>query len=381
MEKSRITVRFDPSGKAAAPVKETAPPKPRHERSGKIIPIRPDEYAALDEPDPDYPYDYGAWKHSAAREADVLERLIRQSEPVPGPLPDDGDLRAETGVWDDPGPRRPRRRPPRAADFGRGADEAFPPLWKMAAAVLGAVATGLLFGTLLMNLIAGEPPAPEFSLQATERPENGTPAPAAGPAAGEGEAAELSGDTAQESAVPGAAGSALTAPAEVEIPARRMWLLQYGIFRTLDNARAMAQSVREKGFAATIEEADGFYVYAGIASDRDAALRTGARLTAEGFEVYVKPYALPSVTQVRWEDGSADALADYLAKGAGLLRLIGDLTLVHLEGEPVAPEESTLEMLRRSIGIFSPCIRRFIPACPRTRSRAWREWTSPPAMR
>jgi len=390
MEKSRITVRFEPSGEvqgrdATVDGGNGRPKLPR--QAGKVIPLRPNKYAALDEPSPaaeqpsdatghpaerppaapvqtpedraesrerrrtssakdhldsDYPYDYGAWNRTAAQEADELERLIRHAEQIGELPPEEDDLKAETGYWEEPGERASRRGSLRRTYYRHSGEDASPAWWKMAGSVLGAVATGILFGTLLMDFFTGSEPAAAPPAKEIERPAEGTVQQdhAANPGGGAAAADGASGAGAADS---DAAESAL---ASVEIPERRLWLLQYGNFKTLDNARAMAESIREKGFAATIEEADGFYVYAGVAAEREAALRTGVKLQAEGLEVYVKPFALPAVTQVRWEDGSAEALSDYLARGTELVRLIGGLTLVHFEGEPVAPEPTTLEKLR-----------------------------------
>ncbi|HZG87056.1 SPOR domain-containing protein [Paenibacillus sp.] len=373
----------------------TEPGKERVEAVGRsaspesnVIPLKHFEFQVSEEPvlleeketprlspprrvEPEYPYDYGAWNDASSAEADELERLIRESEPpspplraidggrrsagsrraAPPPRPyapevdeaeaDDAD--AEAGYWRGELPARGDRprtdRAGRAVPHRRGPDDG-PAWWKVAGAVVGAVATGVLFGTFVLQFFTGEPERSgldgllDAAAGAVSAPaaESGTPsAEQPGSAAVEGEEAD----------------AVEAATATIDLPERRMWLLQNGVFETLTSARALADDMKSKGLAATIEEGDRFYVYAGVTSDRDAALRAGVKLQSAGVEVYVKPYELPAVSQVRWADGSADALAGYVTRGSELVRMIGDLTLVHLEGDAaVAPERATLEKLK-----------------------------------
>lgn len=378
-------------------------------RAGNVIPLKHYEFEAASAPDPSYPYDYGAWSDTAAAEADELERLIRSSSsesqaarsslprqggkaeraPVaprfdplalrPGALDqsrakggkermrsgahpkadgfesdafdgyesaDESESFGESGYWPtaeadrDEGPRTTRRAraiPVRAS----GSDG--PAWWKVGGAVVGAVATGILFGTFLLNFFAGDSGTGDAGVESAG---GQPPIVQSGGLATGGESSAAATPPAPEGA---ADAGAETPPAfaSVDLPERRMWLLQNGKFETLDAARTLVDSMRGKGLAATIEQGDGFYVYAGVTSSRDAALRAGVKLQAAGVEVYVKPYELPPVQQVRWADGSADALSGYIGKGGGLVRMIGDLTLVHLEGaEAVAMEAATLEKVR-----------------------------------
>ncbi|HZG77037.1 MAG TPA: SPOR domain-containing protein, partial [Paenibacillus sp.] len=254
----------------------------------------------------------------------LYERLSRD---------DEDDVDAEAGYW------AGVESPSRGSRASRRRSQDGPAWWKVAASVVGAIATGVLFGSFVLNFFVGDPPQGAAVPGATE--------PSATAGAGEEAPAGADGIAAPPAAVGGEGGEAEMATAAVELPERRMFLLQNGKFETLDAARALADDMKSKGLAATIEEGDGFYVYAGVSSDRDAALRTGVKLQAKGVEVYVKPYELPKVAQVRWADGSAEALGGYVVAGSELVRRIGDLTMVHLEGDsPVAPEAATLEKLK-----------------------------------
>lgn len=295
----------------------------------------------------DYPYDYGAWYDTADGEADELERMIRSSGEYDPELekrwtarnamnePAELDREAEAGYWrfteaeaavDEP---LIRRRPPKDG----------PAWWKVAGSVIGAVATGLLFGTFILNMFTNTGETPQT---AAENP------PASATSETGGSVTETVPPTGEQG---GAAGAETTGEgavsASLDLPERRVFLLQNGVFDTLDAARTLANDMKNKGFAGTIEEGESFYVYAGVTTDRDAALRTGLLLQDSGIEVYVKPYDLPSVQEVRLTSEGAAALGEYMSISGTLVQMIGDLTLIHLDGdEAVAPEGSTMVKLK-----------------------------------
>jgi len=412
MSKARITYRFEHAGpkkdgRAAEPgaADRGAPSRKADERSASnVIPLKHIEFPVSDEPvvveqmprepakpvpfrrlEADYPYDYGAWRDPADAEADELERIIRETPPYDESL--DADVR-RGGKRD---PERPRRRAASPSDDARGAFGAAEPIglpdrsedpesgywptadefvgtrrsaasrrtppegpawWKVAGAVVGAVATGVLFGTVMLNLFAGDgtsqPPAASIGA-----PLEGDAGTVDGQAPASGAVGEAAGAGATDASGDGAAvadGATAAATAAIDLPERRMFLLQNGMFESIESARALADEMKSKGLAATIEEGEKFYVYAGVTSDRDAALRAGVKLQDAGVEVYVKAYDLPQVRQIAWasaDPASAQALADYVAKGSELVRMIGDLTLVHMEDDTaVAPDAATLETLK-----------------------------------
>ncbi|WP_309120364.1 SPOR domain-containing protein [Paenibacillus sp.] len=380
------------------------------EPPSNVIPLRHYEFQVSDEPvvleerpkpsstpparriDAEYPYDYGAWNDTSSAEADELERLIRETdayEPEPASerprgrsgergraappryspeearrlyerlsRDEEEEVDGEAGYW--PGVSEP---PPRAAraSAARRRPQDGPAWWKVAASVVGAIATGVLFGSFVLNFFVGDPPSSALPGvgESGAAQEEGADAPADGDPTG--------GTGGSEAPTAGDAGAvAEMATADVQLPERRMFLLQNGKFETLEAARTLAADMKSKGLAATIEEGDGFFVYAGVSSNRDSALRAGVKLQAQGVEVYVKPYELPKVAQVRWADGSAEALGDYVTKGSDMVRIIGDLTMVHLEGdEPVAPEKATLEKLQTehlALSKLSPAASAGLPA-------------------
>jgi len=369
MSKARITYRFEHprrvNGQAAAVPADRVNMEEENQRTSADIrehvefPVA-DEPIVLEEKPPalpariptrrvsgDYPYDYGAWYDPADSETEELERMIRSTgtfDPISEKkrpalqgsedtwIPKDRE--AETGYWryaeEELRADAPliRRRPPQEG----------PAWWKVAGSVVGAIATGLLFGTFLLNLFTSSAPG-EAPPQTADGPLITAPA-----ASGE-EVLTAPGTQEGSAAQGGAAGEA--AVSSLDLPERRVWLLQNGVFDTLAGARTLADDMKSKGFAGTIEEGEDFYVYAGVTTDRDQALRTGLTLQSSGIEVYVKPYDLPEVSEVRLAPDTAAALGEYIAKGGSLVQMIGDLTLIHLDGDDaVAPEKSTIEKLK-----------------------------------
>lgn len=325
MSKARITYRFAPPARQAEP---------------KAFPAIRDPLRKSDEPAggeserkdlhrrnasralAPYPYDYGSW--SDPNEADELERMIR-GEARSAAAAANEIAGAESGYAPPPQTERTAIR----GTHREKRDDAGPSWWKVVLSVVGAVATGLLFGTMILYMFDGDKtsgPADASMAQGTADPtETGAAKPGTDAAVEEAESAVSS----------------------VDLPERRMYLLQNGVFETLEGARTLANEMTSKGMAATIEEGERFYVYSGVTSDRDAALRTALKLQAAGIDVYVKPFDIPSVRSVLWSpDQPAEPLGRYIEVGSGLIRMIGDVTLVHLEDNgTVAVEASTLEAL------------------------------------
>jgi stage II sporulation protein B len=376
MSKARITYRFEnarpTNGQAAAEpeprVRELKQEQSRTEgpaaaeavkpQLADVIPLKHVEFQVSDEPfiveekppeekkrapsmrlGSDFPYDYGAWNHRDG-EAEELERLIRQTGAYTpevrrgsSVLDEDLDLdrEHEAGHWRDSFHERELSR------SARHRTNDGPAWWKVAGSVVGAIATGVLFGSFVLNLFTGE--SSEKGVGDLLR--SNQPGPVTDASQGAPAGVAVSNPDALEEAVEAETAS-------IHLPERRMFLLQNGMFETLEAARTLANEMKGKGLAATIEEGERFFVYAGVTSNRDAALRAGVQLQAAGVEVYVKPYDLPPVQKVRWSsDETSEALSAYVAKGSGMVQMLGDLTLVHLEGgNAVAPEAETLAKVK-----------------------------------
>jgi stage II sporulation protein B len=202
--------------------------------------------------------------------------------------------------------------------------------WKIALSIGGAIATGLLFGAFIMGIFS-QAGTDEMAQMPVEPNTTATPT------------VQITEPNPLQETV----GSGPVA-ISVSLPERRLFMLQNGVFASLDGARMLVETMKNKGLAATIEEGASFYVYAGVSSNREAALRVGRRLQEANVEVYVKPYELPVVNQlVMSSETASQSFVDYIHQGSGLVQMIGDLTLVHLEeNEPIALESSTITTLQ-----------------------------------
>jgi stage II sporulation protein B len=194
--------------------------------------------------------------------------------------------------------------------------------WKSIISIVAAIATGILFGTVALSLLA--------------QPTINSPRPNQ---IEENLNVELQPAVLNE-----------VAETSIQLTERRLFLLQNGVFETLEAATTFAAALKNKGLAATIDKGERFIVYTGMTSNREAALRVGRRLQQNQVEIYIKPYSLPIIEQVPWMNAEAEAtFINYVSEGSNLIQKIGDLTLVHLDGdEPIALEPSTLPALKDS---------------------------------
>jgi len=228
-------------------------------------------------------------------------------------------------------------------------------------AVAGAVATGALFGYLVLWLFAGQPwisgngdlPV-NLPLESSAVRSSGMDKPE-GQAAGDAEAAGVS-DTGVSGAAEGApAGdtgrrTAETAPAPPEagtetmaVPADLFYFLQYGVFSSEERMKEALRTVRNKGLAAVAAQSDGYRVYVGAAATRDDAERL-AKLLGD-LQVYIKvldnpPLLLPA-------DGPPVDLPVFFERSGDLARQLARLSLALLrEGGP--PPEEDWQRLQES---------------------------------
>lgn len=437
MTKARITYRFDSERRQASgepngwrQLGEESP-----SNNGKVVRLYDSEYrvhgeaeetpaqsaARIHDTEALNPFstDYGAWQSPFEAETERVERLIRESgtrgrtepvyreraerpertEPVPrerAERPDrterreyreqrerpeepygveEEDFAPDTGYYraeDDPYLRRERYDGP-YIESTRYVTRAETPWFKIFASAVGAIATGAVFGFLVLSMFGGEggpvkvagdwlklpgaaqsqeaagdaPPAGEGGLaggsggipQATAPGAAGTPA--AGAAAGGGLAA-----AGEQPAVP-VQGGAAVAVARVDLPAATYSFLQGGVFSGKQGADAAIVDMKQKGLAGAAETADKVYVYAGLALTRDDALALSSKLQAKNQEVYIKPYTIPGATGVKWNGPAGASPQDYFVQGASLVQMLGGLTTIHLqESGHAAPEDSTLQSIK-----------------------------------
>lgn len=404
MNKARITYRFDSS---KGPGGEERRQPPAREEPGKVIPLYEEEYRVMEEqkeaqpqaepgrdgrprreeapirdyqPLNQYTTDYGAWSSPFDAETQRIEDLIRESneregrrplgetagkmdrygrplpefverEPYPEPEDDrelkyDGhtgyyrsgsdyrdvrdvrDIRDDRFSYDGPSVTGPR--------YVRHSN---PPWLKIAASVTGAAVTGVLLGFFALSLFSGSNPITDSKKKDA----------AAETAQSAQEAKPVSAAVQATDAKAAAGGSGLTAAAtgkEVALSyaGKTYSFLQSGSFAGQQGADQVKNDLLKKGLAAATEQSDKYYVFAGVATDKESATALSQKLKdSNKLDIYVKAYTVPSVTKVHW-NGNADTLKSYLEQADKLLNSINLLTVINLDGEkPGAIEASTLQ--------------------------------------
>jgi hypothetical protein len=152
------------------------------------------------------------------------------------------------------------------------------PSWgRVFLSVTAAVATGALFGYMVLSLFTGEPLFPGKSGVGTQIPVQASPGQSAAPLA-------------DSSVIPKDSKSSEQALGEaslIQIPTYAYFMLQYGVFQNEKSMQAAVQQLEDKGLESAVETSDGYRVYVGAAVTRDEAELLAAQMSE--IELYIKP--------------------------------------------------------------------------------------------
>lgn len=213
------------------------------------------------------------------------------------------------------------------------------PWLKITASIAGAAVTGVMLGFFALSLFNNPDDSSKGSTTQTAQspagqaqnvlPVNGTVQNAAGGAA--------------------AAGAAASSGKEIAMAyaGKTYSLLQNGTFSAQQGADQAKSDLLKKGLAAASEQTDKYYVFAGMTSDKESAVTLGNQLKEKSkLDIYVKAYAVPAVSKVRW-NGNGDTLKSYLQQSDKLVESINRLTVMNLEAgsTPAAPDASTMQAI------------------------------------
>ncbi|QJD81791.1 SPOR domain-containing protein [Cohnella herbarum] len=202
------------------------------------------------------------------------------------------------------------------------------PSWgRVIASVVAAVATGALFGYMVLSLFTGEPLFPGKSGTASQQPsqatsalpnaeKGGTGMPAASVQAPAESAAVTSGET--EPSMP-----ASTARLDADV----YYMLQYGVFQSKESMEIAVTQLQDKGLAFATEIDDGYRVYVGAARSRDEAELLAAQMPET--EIYIKAVggeALEVSSAVLSQEGVA-----FMNASADLTRKLAQLSGIGLQ--------------------------------------------------
>ncbi len=164
------------------------------------------------------------------------------------------------------------------------------PSWgRVVLSVAGAIATGVLFGYMVLGLFTGEPLFPN-------RPDAGTPSRAVQASAAP-DAAKPAGGVAMEAggASPSAEthGDGATEPAIAEVEANRYYMLQYGVFRSEESMKVAADQLKDKGYSWGTDKNEGYRVYAAATMTKEEAELLASQMA--GLDVYIKAVDGPAL--------------------------------------------------------------------------------------
>ncbi len=292
--KARMTFRFEPT-------KPSQPAKPTRQ------PTKPEPNPPAENEDAVFKQGFTSWNSPYQDDIHALEEIIRKSdlaekqptsiysadrkieEPIQAPYSTlkakadkYGELSEEnwsrTSIDDETAGQSPAGWINRSSTMYEG------PSWgRVFLSVTAAIATGALFGYMVLGLFTGEPLFPGKTNAGTKLPvqaspgqtvmpsENPTPIPNS----------SESGESAQSAPQPGDESSLAQVPADV------YYMLQYGVFQSEESMQTAVSQLQEMGLASATETDDGYRVYVGAALTRDEAELLAAQMS--DIEVYVKP--------------------------------------------------------------------------------------------
>lgn len=198
---------------------------------------------------------------------------------------------------------------------GRG-----PSWYKVLASVIGAVATGALFGYLVLALFTGDQTggAVDSVNMAANAQSSLDDANSDG---------NLSGSTTGLSpSTNGANDIGGTVP--VNIPAATYYMLQYGVFSSKDGLDEAIAGLNDKGLAAAqLASNDDFRVFIGMAGDRSNALMLNQILA--DMELYVKEINQPAISSLTFA-GDASTAETFFRQTRELIDKLGNMTVAKL---------------------------------------------------
>ncbi|MFB9279182.1 SPOR domain-containing protein [Cohnella cellulosilytica] len=347
---ARMTIRFEPPVKPKSKAVET--PAARRNEPIDITPPKQEEPPAA-------PATFEAWDSPYQDDIRALEEIIRKQDSQERPLlsetsfasrrkpkSDRGgleDITMQEWLKDGGGEAADRNRES-FVDSGKfGADNGWydsittteivrerGPSWgRVVLSVAGAIATGVLFGYMVLGLFTGEPlfpgqtaaESPARAVQASAGSDGAEPAGADGAKAGETPAA------AKTSSGEGAL------PTTAEVAANRFYLLQYGVFRSEESMEVAVSQLKDKGYSWGTETNEGYRVYAAATMTKEEAELLASQMA--GLEVYIKPVDGPAL-QVGQGRLTSEA-AELVEASAGMIRQLVEVSGAGLqERQPAA---------------------------------------------
>jgi hypothetical protein len=317
-QKARMTFRFEPPKKAE--------PKPIQRKQTTPTPLQ--EHKFIDSLQSEAKLTgtssvLTSWNSPFQDDIHALEEIIRRSDPVvPSPseqaAPINEISEERWSLTSGPEIELEAETQPGWLSGGLSRREG-PSWWRVFLSVSAAVATGALFGYMILTLFTGEPLFPSRADGLKD-----TPLQQSVEAAG-GAASPTLTIPAPNEGVSDAKGQ----PAVSEVPGDVYYLLQYGVFRSNDSMQAAVQDLDGKGLASAVDTNEGYRIYAGVAGTRSEAELLAAQMS--GTEVYIKPLESEPVTISPTEH--PQGLAGLMKSSSELIRLLTEFTVAGLQDQ------------------------------------------------
>ncbi|MBW7476210.1 SPOR domain-containing protein [Paenibacillus oenotherae] len=218
------------------------------------------------------------------------------------------------------------------------------PSWfKVLASVVGAVATGALFGYLVLTLFTAGDSGLNAADIATEMPgaanaaNSGSDLPSTTP---QNEGMNALPTAGNDTTIGTEQGTAATAA--VNIPAVSYYMLQYGVFSSKEGLDEALAGLNDKGLAAAqFATGEDYRVYAGMAQDRGKALVLGNKLA--NLEVYMKQIDLPALSALPFA-GDAAVAETFFQQTRELTGQLDAMTIARLTDDTSDVEGSWSEL-------------------------------------
>ncbi|MCA0755279.1 SPOR domain-containing protein [Paenibacillus sp. N4] len=374
-QKNRITYRFDRAGNAISEnsrnvehIQEPGAGKAPAEAAKKADAVKPAKHNVI----PLYPandqhslQEIGPWDSPFQEDIGALEQLIRETDAEPpAPRPDEDDSRkrkekipAAINISSKPNDGQPEfdtiddaaDGPVPPAVYISEMDEELPfdearprrgqytrinrspkgPSWfNVFLSVTGALATGALFGYLLLSLFTGASLWPEGGA-AGQDPQPAATSPSVQPSAGDETGQSNGGSTA------GNSGKEQQTTAALSGLDQTYYMLQFGVFsNTAGRDAALAQLNGEGLAAAALTGENDYRVYAGMASDREKAQTVRTQL--QDLQLYIKEVSVAAPEAIPY-NGKAEEAQTFFTQTKDLVRMLDELSLAQLEQASLSP--------------------------------------------
>lgn len=210
-----------------------------------------------------------------------------------------------------------------------------PPSWfNVFLSVAGALATGALFGYLLLSLFTGSPVLP-----GGEKTADGKQSPAVDtnvdqPATGGVGVSDPDSDP--NETLPDERGPLTDGPMAVLTGLdQTYYLLQFGVFSNTEGRDTALAQLKDKGLAAAaLATKDDYRVFAGIAGNKDQA--TALRASMTDTDLFVKALTVTAPGEFPFDGDAADA-QKFFERTRDVVQMLDDLALAQLEQPTLSP--------------------------------------------